>query len=126
MKRTFTNTSRGASKCNVSEQRLLDAVSDKLFLCFSVQAISCIILAGFFLLEIYEWVPMLLLPMPIDSVRSRSKKFNVWVPSYVGINGNEKVDFLARTEAEEEVSPTGFLTFILPEEDRTPSSWKNF
>ncbi|GFW73377.1 hypothetical protein TNCV_2800411 [Trichonephila clavipes] len=29
----------------------------------------------------------------------------------MGINGNEKADFLARTAVEEEVSPTGTLTF---------------
>ncbi|GFX79941.1 hypothetical protein TNCV_558401 [Trichonephila clavipes] len=33
------------------------------------------------------------------------------VPSHVGIDGNEKAVFLARTAAEKEVSPTGYLTF---------------
>ncbi|GFU56934.1 RNase H domain-containing protein [Trichonephila clavipes] len=33
------------------------------------------------------------------------------IPSHVGIDGNEKADFLARTAAEEELSLTGYLTF---------------
>ncbi|GFX10009.1 uncharacterized protein TNCV_4101481 [Trichonephila clavipes] len=33
------------------------------------------------------------------------------VPSHVGIDFNEKADFLPRTAAEEEVSPSGYLTF---------------
>ncbi|GFX96973.1 RNase H domain-containing protein [Trichonephila clavipes] len=34
-----------------------------------------------------------------------------WIPSNVGIEGNERVDFLARTAAVEGVSPRGNLTF---------------
>ncbi|GFX00545.1 RNase H domain-containing protein [Trichonephila clavipes] len=34
-----------------------------------------------------------------------------WIPSHVGIEGNERVDFLARTAAVEGVSPRGNLTF---------------
>ncbi|GFX73985.1 uncharacterized protein TNCV_2954681 [Trichonephila clavipes] len=34
-----------------------------------------------------------------------------WIPSHVGIEGNERADFLARTAAEEGVSPRGNLTF---------------
>ncbi|PRD27444.1 UNVERIFIED_CONTAM: hypothetical protein NCL1_35343 [Trichonephila clavipes] len=34
-----------------------------------------------------------------------------WVPSYVGIDGYEKADLLARTAHVEEVSPTGAVTF---------------
>ncbi|GFV05680.1 RNase H domain-containing protein, partial [Trichonephila clavipes] len=36
-----------------------------------------------------------------------------WVPSHVGIDGNEKADFLARTAVEKEVSPTGYLTHLM-------------
>ncbi|GFW31034.1 adhesion G protein-coupled receptor B2 [Trichonephila clavipes] len=35
----------------------------------------------------------------------------LWVPSHVGIDGNEKDDFLAKTASEEGVSPTGSITF---------------
>ncbi|GFT40026.1 uncharacterized protein TNCV_12581 [Trichonephila clavipes] len=38
------------------------------------------------------------------------QSFKHWVPSHVGIDGNEKADFLARAAAEEG-SPTGSLTF---------------
>ncbi|GFU96725.1 RNase H domain-containing protein [Trichonephila clavipes] len=34
-----------------------------------------------------------------------------WIPSHVGIEGNERADFLARTAAVEGVSPRGNLTF---------------
>ncbi|GFX95281.1 RNase H domain-containing protein [Trichonephila clavipes] len=34
-----------------------------------------------------------------------------WIPSRVGIEGNERADFLARTAAVESVSPRGNLTF---------------
>ncbi|GFT52842.1 putative RNA-directed DNA polymerase from transposon BS [Trichonephila clavipes] len=34
-----------------------------------------------------------------------------WIPSQVGIDGNEKADFLVRTAAEEEVSSSSYLTF---------------
>ncbi|GFW84663.1 hypothetical protein TNCV_2597081 [Trichonephila clavipes] len=34
-----------------------------------------------------------------------------WVTSHVVIVGNEKADFLPRTEAEEEVNTTAYLTF---------------
>ncbi|GFV58381.1 RNase H domain-containing protein [Trichonephila clavipes] len=34
-----------------------------------------------------------------------------WIPSHVGIEGNERDDFLARTAAVEGVSPRGNLTF---------------
>ncbi|GFW40028.1 RNase H domain-containing protein [Trichonephila clavipes] len=34
-----------------------------------------------------------------------------WIPSHVGIEGNENADFLARTAAVEGVSPRGNLTF---------------
>ncbi|GFW72515.1 RNase H domain-containing protein [Trichonephila clavipes] len=34
-----------------------------------------------------------------------------WIPSHVGIEGNERADFLARTATVEGVSPRGNLTF---------------
>ncbi|GFU64002.1 RNase H domain-containing protein [Trichonephila clavipes] len=47
----------------------------------------------------------------IDRISSNHCVHFQQVPSHVGIDGNEKADFLARTAAEEEVSPVGYLTF---------------
>ncbi|GFV19156.1 transposable element Tcb2 transposase [Trichonephila clavipes] len=46
----------------------------------------------------------------LDRISSNHRVHFQWVPSHVGIDGNEKADFLARPAAEEEVSPTGSLT----------------
>ncbi|GFX79585.1 uncharacterized protein TNCV_825741 [Trichonephila clavipes] len=50
------------------------------------------------------------LPDPFLYIVSRSTCCQ-WVPSYVGIDGYEKADLLARTAHVEEVSPTGAVTF---------------
>ncbi|GFU33142.1 uncharacterized protein TNCV_4156641 [Trichonephila clavipes] len=47
----------------------------------------------------------------LDRIFSNHRVYFQWVPSHVGIDGNEKADFLARTATEEEVSSTGYLTF---------------
>ncbi|GFW78785.1 RNase H domain-containing protein [Trichonephila clavipes] len=47
----------------------------------------------------------------LDRISSNHRVHFQSVPSHVGINGKEKVDFLARTAAEEGMSPAGPLTF---------------
>ncbi|GFT40065.1 ankyrin repeat, PH and SEC7 domain containing protein secG [Trichonephila clavipes] len=45
------------------------------------------------------------------AVKVKQKGKFQWIPSHVGIEGNERADFLARTAAVEGVSPRGNLTF---------------
>ncbi|GFV50237.1 RNase H domain-containing protein [Trichonephila clavipes] len=48
--------------------------------------------------------------MPLPKALGHSIQFQ-WIPSHVGIEGNERADFLDRTAAVECVSPRGNLTF---------------
>ncbi|GFV64999.1 hypothetical protein TNCV_763411 [Trichonephila clavipes] len=43
----------------------------------------------------------------LDRISSSQNVHFQWVPSHEGIDGNVKTDFLARTAAEEGVSPNG-------------------
>ncbi|GFV03513.1 RNase H domain-containing protein [Trichonephila clavipes] len=47
----------------------------------------------------------------LDDLSSGHSIHFQWIPSHVGIEGNERADFLARTAAVEGVSPRGNLTF---------------
>ncbi|GFX72401.1 uncharacterized protein TNCV_1253551 [Trichonephila clavipes] len=47
----------------------------------------------------------------LDPISSYVLAHFQWVPSHVGIDGNEKADFLSRTAAEKGVTQTGSLTF---------------
>ncbi|GFT42813.1 retrovirus-related Pol polyprotein from transposon 412, partial [Trichonephila clavipes] len=48
---------------------------------------------------------------PNPSIPYTTRYGRKWIPSHVGIEGNERADFLARTAAVEGVSPRGNLTF---------------
>ncbi|GFV66400.1 uncharacterized protein TNCV_4898811 [Trichonephila clavipes] len=61
-------------------------------------------------LETINGIPKSSLKIYTDGSRGYSIYFQ-WIPSHVGIEGNERPDFLARTAAVEGVSPRGNLTF---------------
>ncbi|GFV41286.1 hypothetical protein TNCV_383001 [Trichonephila clavipes] len=61
-------------------------------------------------LETINGIPQSSLKIYTDGSRGHSIHFQ-WIPSHVGIEGNERADFLARTAAVEGVSPRGNLTF---------------
>ncbi|GFY30131.1 probable RNA-directed DNA polymerase from transposon BS [Trichonephila clavipes] len=61
-------------------------------------------------LETINEIPKSSLKIYTDGSSGHNIHFQ-WIPSHVGIEGNERADFLARTAAVEGVSPRGNLTF---------------
>ncbi|GFV76774.1 uncharacterized protein TNCV_4729941 [Trichonephila clavipes] len=61
-------------------------------------------------LETINGIPQSSLKIYTDGSRGHSIHFQ-WIPSHVGIEGNERATFLSRIAAVEGVSPRGNLTF---------------